>query len=436
MNALLKEILMPYQMKWVEDTSRFKIGLWSRQTGKSFATACEAVMDCSAQPKGNSCLWVVLSAGERQALEWMEKAKKWCEAVKATVDSYEELRDSANALLSRAEIRFANGARIVAIPANPDTARGYSANLVLDEFAIHEKPFEIWAAIYPSITNPLSGEKKLRIVSTPKGRGNKFADLWEHNERYSKHKVTIEDAVRMGLPINLEELKAGVDDPDIWAQEYMCEFIDNSSVLLPYEMIGKCESESIKDDGSSPLYIGMDVGRSKDLSVIVTAVKFGDVLAVIDITELRKMPFNDQLEILLQKGGRRVQHVCIDSTGIGAMLAEEAARKGGGRFEGVNFNVQTKGEMYGLMRRKFEERSIRIPVSRDLREDLHAVQRVVSTGGNVTYSAPRNADGHSDRAAALALCCRAASTSGTPVAWAPGMDGAGIGRDHYYRGRH
>ena len=275
---VLREILMPYQLKWVEDSSRFKIGLWSRQTGKSFATACEAVMDCAAQPKGNSCLWVVLSAGERQALEWMEKAKKWTEAVKATVDSYDEIRDSANALLSRAEIRFANGARIVAIPANPDTARGYSANLVLDEFAIHERPFDIWAAIYPSITNPLNGEKRLRIVSTPKGRGNKFADLWEHNDKYSKHKVTIEDAVRMGLPVDIEELKAGVDDPDIWAQEYMCEFIDNTSVLLPYEMIGKCESESIQDDGQSPVYIGMDVGRSKDLSVIVTAVKLGDVL--------------------------------------------------------------------------------------------------------------------------------------------------------------
>ena len=443
---VLREILMPYQLKWVEDSSRFKIGMWSRQTGKSFATACEAVVDCAAQPKGNSCLWVILSAGERQALEWMEKAKKWTEAVKATVDSYDEIRESANALLSRAEIRFGNGARIVAIPANPDTARGYSANLVLDEFAIHEKPFDIWAAIYPSITNPLNGEKRLRIVSTPKGRGNKFADLWEHNETYSKHKVTIEDAVRMGLPVDLAELRAGVDDPDIWAQEYMCEFIDNTSVLLPYEMIGKCESNNIADDGQSPVYIGMDVGRSKDLSVIVTAVKLGDVLSVIDVTELKRMAFNDQLEVLLSKAGwefgarrplvnyaNRVKRVCIDSTGIGAMLAEEAARLGGGKFEGVNFNVQTKGEMYGLMRRKFEERSIRIPVSRDLREDLHAVQRVVSTGGNVTYSAPRNADGHSDRAAALALCIRAANTTGAPAAWAPAFDPYG---DNYFRGRH
>nr|AIF26382.1 hypothetical protein [uncultured bacterium fosmid pJB16B1] len=457
--SILKEILLPWQQRWVSDPRRFKIGMWSRQTGKSFSTACEAVTDCAAQGQNSSDLWVVLSAGERQALEWMEKAKKWAQALKFTVDSYEEIRGSADALISRAEIRFGNGSRIVAIPANPDTARGYSGNLILDEFAIHEKPFDIWAAIYPSITNPLTGEKKLRIVSTPKGRGNKFADLWEHNEGYSKHKVTIEDAVREGLfgPCGaagvralpsrgamvggalraprspwdrLAELRAGVDDPDIWAQEYMCEFIDNTSVLLPYELIGKCESETIKDDGASPIYIGMDVGRSKDLSVIVTAVKLGDVLAVIDVTTLTKMPFADQLEVLLAKCGHvgsasrrtgeagrlpygnRVQGVRIDSTGIGAMLAEEATKRLGGRCQGVQFTVASKGEMYGLMRRRFEERSIRVPVDRVLREDLHAVQRVVSTGGSVTYSAPRNADGHSDRAAALALCCLASRSNG------------------------
>ena len=426
-NGIMREILLPWQRRWVDDRSRFKIGMWSRQTGKSFSTAAESVSDCEAQPKDSAMLWVVLSAGERQALEWMEKARKWGDAFKLVVDSYDEIRGTANALMSRAAIRFANGSRIVAIPANPDTARGYSANLILDEFAIHEKPFDIWAAIYPSITNPLTGEKKLRIVSTPKGRGNKFADLWEHNEGYSKHTVTIEDAVREGLKVDLNALRNGVDDPDIWAQEYMCEFIDNSSVLLPYELIGKCESESIRDDGASPLYIGMDVGRSKDLSVIVTAVRLGDVLAVVDVTVLSRMPFADQLDVILGKArSPRVAGVAIDSTGIGAMLAEEARRKAGGIVTPVQFTAASKGEMYGLMRRRFEERSIRIPVARDLREDLHAVQRVVSTGGNVTYSAPRNADGHSDRAAALALCCLAAK-SGPYVA--PFAAGRGINPD-------
>ena len=407
---LTDRYLMPYQQRWVRDTSRFKIGMWSRQTGKSFATAAEAVFDCIEKP---NVRWVVLSAGERQALEWMEKAKFWVDAFKKLrhLDEpvFSEALNAVDASLSKADVRFANGSRITAIPANPATARGYSCNLILDEFAIHENPFEIWAAIIPSINSPHGGEKRVRIVSTPKGRGNKFADLWEHNETYSKHKETIEDAVREGLKVDIEQMRAAVDDDDIWAQEFMCEFIDNTSVLLPYEMIGKCESNEIADDEKSPLYVGMDVGRSHDLSVIVTAVKLGDVLAIKSVDELKKMPFADQLQILVGKcRDNRVRGVRIDSTGIGAMLAEEATKQIGSVCQGVQFTVASKGEMYGLLRRRFEERSIRIPVARELREDLHAVQRLVSTGGNVTYAAPRNADGHSDRAAALALCCLAA----------------------------
>ena len=407
---LTDRYLMPYQQRWVRDGSRFKIGMWSRQTGKSFATAAEAVFDCIEKP---NVRWVVLSAGERQALEWMEKAKFWVGAFKKLrhLDEpvFSEALNAVDASLSKADVRFANGSRITAIPANPATARGYSCNLILDEFAIHENPFEIWAAIIPSINSPHGGEKRVRIVSTPKGRGNKFADLWEHNETYSKHKETIEDAVREGLKVDIEQMRAAVDDDDIWAQEFMCEFIDNTSVLLPYEMIGKCESNEIADDEKSPLYVGMDVGRSHDLSVIVTAVKLGDVLAIKSVDELKKMPFADQLQILVGKcRDNRVRGVRIDSTGIGAMLAEEATKQIGSVCQGVQFTVASKGEMYGLLRRRFEERSIRIPVARELREDLHAVQRLVSTGGNVTYAAPRNADGHSDRAAALALCCLAA----------------------------
>lgn len=404
--SILRSILLPYQLAWVNDPARFKIGMWSRQTGKSFGTACEATASCVVTPAD---MWVVLSAGERQALEWMEKAKVWAKAFNLVIDSYEELRGSANSVMSRAEVRYANGSRIVAIPANPATARGYSANLILDEFAIHEKPWDIWAAIYPSITNPLTGQKKLRIVSTPKGRANKFYDLWTKNESYSKHKVTILDAVAQGLPVDIEELRAGVDDPDIWAQEYMCEFIDSSGVLLPYELIAPCESDAEDPADDAPLYVGMDIGRSKDLSVIIVGAKRGDTLHVTRVEILQRMPFAEQLAVL--SGillDNRVRRCCIDATGIGAMLSEEAARKFSS-VEGVVFSSSSKNEMYQAMRRRFDDRTIRIPVSRDLREDLHAIERNVSGSGNISYSAARTADGHSDRGSALALMIRAAS---------------------------
>ena len=36
-----KAVLLPYQAAWVNDSARFKIGLWSRQSGKSFMNAAQ-----------------------------------------------------------------------------------------------------------------------------------------------------------------------------------------------------------------------------------------------------------------------------------------------------------------------------------------------------------------------------------------------------------
>ena len=365
MTSVVDDILLPYQRAWVRDLSRYKVGLWSRQTGKSFATACEAVLDCMVRP---GQLWVCMSAGERQAMEWLRKARQWSDAVELVISGYEEISDAADARRSKAEITYANGSRILAIPANPDTARGYSANLVLDEFASHEDSWGIWAAIYPSITSPMSGTKRLRIVSTPKGLGNKFADIWAKPGLYSRHKVTIEDAVAAGLQVDIDELRAGVDDADIWAQEYICEFLDASGVLLPYEMIAGCVASAdvfaaLPPD--APRYIGMDIGRARDLSVIVTAAEVGGLLYVESVRTLERMPFAEQLQELCSAARPAAIHrVCIDATGIGAMLAEEARRLCGGKVEPVQFTAASKGKMYQGMRRRFEEKTVRIPSSR------------------------------------------------------------------------
>ena len=410
---ILERILLPYQRAWVADACRFKIGMFSRQTGKSFATACETVTDCILRPGQH---WVCLSAGERQALEWMRKARQWTEALQVAVAAYDETVNAADARLSRAEIEFRNGSRITAIPANPDTARGYSANLVLDEFAAHEKPWEIWAAIYPSITSPHGGMKCLRIISTPRGLGNKFADIWLRSQVFSKHRVTIYDAARQGLAIDVEALRAGVGDEDVWRQEYLCEFLDASGVLLPYELIQGCTAEHLADPGDCPLYIGMDIGRSRDLTVIATLAEVAGLLLLVELQELRGRPFAEQFEAL----GRhlrdpRVRRCCIDATGIGAMLAEEARRRYGSRVEPVFFTQRSKEALFSGLKRTFEDSRIRIPPSRELREDLHGMQKSVSTGGAVRYFALHGPDGHSDRASALALAVRAALRRGQYV---------------------
>ena len=38
----------PYQRRWLADQSRFKVGMFSRQTGKTFGCCAELVEECIA----------------------------------------------------------------------------------------------------------------------------------------------------------------------------------------------------------------------------------------------------------------------------------------------------------------------------------------------------------------------------------------------------
>lgn len=411
--------LLPYQTRWINDDARFKIGLMARQTGKSWTSALEAVRDCCER----KTTWVCLSAGERQALEWMLKAREHVEAFKVALAGYDETRDSAEALLKQAEIRWPNGSRLLAIPANPDTARGYSANLLLDEFAFHEDPDRIWRAIYPSISNPLKGIFKIRVVSTPNGMGNKFADLWHKAEGWSKHKVDIYDAQKAGLPVNVDELRLGLDDPEGWAQEYECQFLDAAAVLLPYELIASCESAEATTTVApefytkgKALFIGWDFARKKDLSVPWVSELVGDVLHTREVVELRGMSTPDQVTVMRERI-KMCRRLSVDYTGPGIGLGDLLVKEFGeynpekhqfGKIELVTFTNAEKLRLFPALRVAFERARVRVPVNRTIREDLHAMQRVVSSQGNVTYRAPHTADGHSDRCTALALCLRAA----------------------------
>jgi phage FluMu gp28-like protein len=440
------DLLLPYQLAWVNDSAKFKIGVQSRQTGKSFGTACEAVTSALMEP---GTKWVCLSAGERQALEWLEKCKEWATAWKMAIEGYVEDRTGAGeTMLKQGEIRFANGSRIIAIPANPSTARGYSANIVLDEFAYHEDPDKIWAAMFPSLTNPLantfldrvaalySGERvdtitrdmKIRVVSTFNGRGNKFFELWDKREAngYSGHLVTIYDAIRDGLPLNAEKLRQGLDDAEAWAQEYECDPRDTSNVLLPYDLIALAESaeatEVVDPDywtqRGNAVFCGIDFGRTNDPTVCWTLERRGDVLVTTDVLVLKGVDTPEQVDRLRSRIARAAR-VAFDYTGPGIGMGDymkkefgeyEPAKHNFGKVELCTFTVGFKRELFPLLRRSFEAPTkIRVPISRVIREDLHAMQQVVSNG-EYNYWAPRTREGHSDRCTALALARRAAGT--------------------------
>lgn len=438
-NLSPKDLLFPLQRKFVDDHSQYKIAVTTRQWGKSTVTSGETVHDCLTDP---GTKWVCMSAGERQSLEWLSKAKEWLAAYKMVIKDVAEDRGGlAEGLLKSSEITLTTGSRIIAIPANPSTARGYSANAILDEFAYHEDPDAIWAAMFPSTTNQLAGtfldrwsallkgestdirrQLKVRVVSTFNGRNNKFFNLWENAARngYSAHKITIHDAIADGMPLDAEKLKAALDDPDIWAQEFECLPVDTAAVLLPYELIATCESIEASTS-RPPEYFsgrrfvgGIDFGRKRDLTVMWIDELMGNHAICRSVITLRNLPTPEQVEILTPFI-RACERVALDYTGPGVGFGDylvEAKRGLGeydpkahkfGKIELVTFTNQKKVEVCGKLRMSFERKDRQIPISRTIRESLHSVQRIATAQGGITYRAPHSDDGHADEFTALAL---------------------------------
>jgi phage FluMu gp28-like protein len=401
----------PYQRRWKNDHARFKIWMMSRQCGKTFTCTSELVDDClDAEAIGSRRRWVILSRGERQAREAMEEGVKL--HLKAYSLAFKYLEYDWDPNIKAVEIVLPHGSRITALPANPDTARGFSANVLLDEFAFHADSRKIWQALFPVISKR---GLKLRVVSTPNGKGNKFYDLMTGGDPvWSRHTTDIYQAVGDGLDRDIDELRRGIADDDAWAQEYELKWLDEASAWLPYDLISSVEHEAA---GQPELYqgglvfIGNDIAIRGDLWVAWVLELVGDVLWTREIRVLKGASFATQDATMDELFARyKVARLAMDQTGMGEKPVEDAKRRyGEHRVEGVLFNGASKQLLATVGKEAFEDRKIRIPMGDvRLRADLHKLKKVTSPTGAPRFVAESDSQGHADRAWAGFLATYAA----------------------------
>ena len=409
-------LLYPYQRSWVADTARFKVGMFARQCGKTFATTLEVVLDMlAAEARGLRDKWLILSRGQRQADEAMrEGVRLHLGAMGAAFSgsSYEvESKYFADTKALAREVRFPGGSRIITLPAAPDTARGFTGNVLLDEFAFHQHSREIWRAVFPVV----SAGRKLRVISTPNGKANKFYELMtSEGSPFSRHVTDIYQAVTDGLPRDIDELRAGLGDDDAWRQEYELQWLDEASAWLGYDLINSVEDPAAGIPGEyrgGPCFLGNDIGRRRDLWVTWVLEQVGDVFWTREVSELPRAKFSEhdaETDRLLR--AYDVRRLCMDQTGMGEKPVEDAQRRhGASRVEGVLFTAPSKLEMATGGKKRFQDREVRIPMGdRDIRDDLHSLRKVTTAAGNVRFDADRTKKGHADRAWALLLALHAA----------------------------
>ena len=420
---------LPYQIRWLKDQSPIKIWEKSRRIGATYVQAYEDVRE-AAQNKWD--VWFS-SADESAAREYILYCAKWAKLFDKAANYLGVVVLDSDKDIKAYVVTFANGRRINALSSNPKAFRSKGGKVILDEFAWHEDAGALWAAARPCITWGFP----LRILSTHNGtncRYYKFIESVNNGKlNWSHHITKIQLAVDEGLVDKilgrkatdeekeqwLKEQRENCFDENTWLQEYCCIPVDEASAFITYEMLSACERDDILWEGTVPvstsmgdLYGGMDIGRKKDLSVIWLIEKLGHVKYTRFVKVMEKAPFSVQREVLFEiLKHPRVRRFCIDATGIGMQLSEEAQDAFGKyKIEAVTFTNTVKEDLcYGL-KNSIEDRLLYIPADFEIREDFHSIRKITTSSGNIRFDvAASEARGHADRFWACALANHAAS---------------------------
>ena len=434
-------IFLPYQDRWVEDRSRLKMMEKSRQIGISWATAYGNVERTA--PKENRHDQWVSSRDEIQARLFLEDCKRFAKLLDVAARDLGSVVIDADKNISAYVLHFANGKRIHSMSSNPNAQAGKKGGRTLDEFALHNDPRMLYSIAYPGIT----WGGLLEIISTHRGSANFFNELVEdvkhrgNPKGFSLHTVTLQDALDQGFLFKLQQylpedderlamdeaeyfdfIRSGCATEEQFLQEYMCVPADDEGAFLSYDLIAGCEYAADFDweldllsklDRHIDLYLGVDIGRVKDLTVFWLISKMAGLSLTRKIIVEQNTPFSEQERVLYQLLDiPNVRRCCIDATGLGMQFAERAQEKYGEyRAEAVKFSAPVKEELAYPVRTAFEDKSVRIPSDDEIRGDLRSIRKTTTAAGNLRFEADRGPGGHADRFWALALALHAASGS-------------------------
>lgn len=434
--ANIEAIFLPFQSRWIKDTSRIKLMEKARQIGISWSTAYGADERAAAQGARHD-EWVS-SRDDIQARLFIEDCKLWASVMDmAAQDLGEQVIDRERSI-SAYVLQFASGRRIHSMSSNPDAQAGKRGSRILDEFALHREQRKLWAIAYPGIT----WGGNMEIISSHRGSNTFFNQLVReirekgNPKNISLHRVTLQDALEQGflyklqqaLPADAEQqdmteaeyfdyVRSGAADEESFQQEYMCVPADDDSKFLEYQLITSCEytggedwAREVTDTFTGRLFCGVDIGRKKDLTVLWVLELLGDVFYTRKVIPMERMRKSAQ-EAVLYPWFERAERICIDATGLGIGWADDAQDKfGTHRVEAVTFTGPVKEALAYPLKGAMEDRAVRVPDDPTIRADLRKVQKVTTSAGNIRFVAESTPDGHADRFWALALALHAGST--------------------------
>jgi hypothetical protein len=211
----------PWQTSLLSSNSTRMLLLCSRQSGKSTVAAALAVKAALLEAPA---LVLLLSPTLRQSGElFRDKILTFYNRLGRPVRVTQE---------SALQMTLANGSRIISLPGDEETIRGYSGVrlLIVDEAGrVHD-------ALYYAI-RPMRAISQGRMIclSTPWGRRGWFFETWHGKEEWQRVRIPAQECPRISKEFLREErLAIG----ERWfEQEYECRFLDTINSVFNYEDI-------------------------------------------------------------------------------------------------------------------------------------------------------------------------------------------------------
>ena len=136
---------------------------------------------------------------------------------------------------------FPNGSRIVGLPGNEETIRGFSAVSLLLVDEASRVPDDLYLAVRPMLA--VSGGA-LWLMSTPCGKRGFFWETWERGgPGWEKVRVTAHECTRIRSEV-LEEERRTMGER--WfRQEYLCEFTEAEDGVFEREMVQRAIRQDV-----------------------------------------------------------------------------------------------------------------------------------------------------------------------------------------------
>jgi hypothetical protein len=210
--------------------------LASRQSGKSLTAGALAVLEAVLRP---GSLVLLLSPTLRQSGElFRDKFKRLWVALGRPVAAVQE---------SALSLELANGSRVISLPGDEATIRGYSGVrlLVIDEAA--RVPDGLYFAIRPMLA---VSRGRLVALSSAWAKLGWFYDAWVGGDGWERVKVTAAQCPRIGKDFLEEERRAL--GPRWFEMEYNCTFGDAIDAVFRAEDV----DAALSDGAVKPLFMG------------------------------------------------------------------------------------------------------------------------------------------------------------------------------------